>query len=337
MARGGINKAVVHKARQAILARGEHPSIDAVRIELGNTGSKTTIHRYLKELEIQKPPATTSVPDLSEALSSLVRQLAEQLKEEGEARVSEAQKAFDEETAELRLQLRDNQQALVAAQQQLQIQAAALAAESAELATTRSTLQSEHTRNATLSQAVGELNVRLADKDEQIASLEDKHQHARDALEHYRAATREQREQDQRRQEAQVQQLQMELRQLQQTLIVKQDEVTGLNRDNERLLVEARHVQRECQQFRDQCAQHVLEARTLSANLAQSQGAREEMQRQNQAQALQLEQISDERRQLAKQVKQLETSLDALRAAQQKADEAAAAGRSFPGQHGAEQ
>ncbi len=50
MARGGINKAVVQKARTALLARGEHPSIDTVRIELGNTGSKTTIHRYLKEL-----------------------------------------------------------------------------------------------------------------------------------------------------------------------------------------------------------------------------------------------------------------------------------------------
>ncbi|MFU7370048.1 DNA-binding protein, partial [Pseudomonas aeruginosa] len=51
MARGGINKALVQKAQQAILARGENPSIDAVRVELGNTGSKTTIHRYLKELE----------------------------------------------------------------------------------------------------------------------------------------------------------------------------------------------------------------------------------------------------------------------------------------------
>ena len=38
MARGGVNKVNVQKARQAILARGEHPSIDAVRVELGNTG-----------------------------------------------------------------------------------------------------------------------------------------------------------------------------------------------------------------------------------------------------------------------------------------------------------
>ena len=42
MARGGINKAVVQKARHALLARGAHPSIDAVRIELGNTGSKSS-------------------------------------------------------------------------------------------------------------------------------------------------------------------------------------------------------------------------------------------------------------------------------------------------------
>jgi hypothetical protein len=51
MARGGINKALVQKAYQTILARGSNPSIDAIRVELGNTGSKTTIHRYLKELE----------------------------------------------------------------------------------------------------------------------------------------------------------------------------------------------------------------------------------------------------------------------------------------------
>lgn len=59
MARGGINKAVVQIAREALLARGQHPSIDAVRVELGNTGSKSTIQRYLKELgarEQAQPP-----------------------------------------------------------------------------------------------------------------------------------------------------------------------------------------------------------------------------------------------------------------------------------------
>ncbi len=40
MARGGINKALVAKAREIVLARGENPSTDAVHIELGNIGSK---------------------------------------------------------------------------------------------------------------------------------------------------------------------------------------------------------------------------------------------------------------------------------------------------------
>ena len=96
---------------------------------------------------------------------------------------------------------------------------------------TRSMLQTEQTRNAGMNQALADFELRLQDKDEQIRSLEEKHLHARDALEHYRQASKEQREQEQRRHETQVQQVQVELRQLQQTLIVKQDELTQINRD----------------------------------------------------------------------------------------------------------
>ncbi|HHF8696646.1 TPA: DNA-binding protein [Klebsiella pneumoniae] len=44
MRRSGIYKAEVQRARQNLLAQGRYPSIDAVRAELGDTGSKTTIH-----------------------------------------------------------------------------------------------------------------------------------------------------------------------------------------------------------------------------------------------------------------------------------------------------
>ena len=46
MARAGIYKSEVLRARDKLLAAGRNPSIDAVREELGS-GSKTTIHRYL--------------------------------------------------------------------------------------------------------------------------------------------------------------------------------------------------------------------------------------------------------------------------------------------------
>ena len=51
---------------------------------------------------------------------------------------------------------------------------------------------------------------------------------------------KDQREQEQRRHEGQLQQIQVEHRQLQQTLSVKQDELSRLNRDNERLLSDSR-------------------------------------------------------------------------------------------------
>jgi response regulator of citrate/malate metabolism len=50
MAHSGINKHQVKKAREALVANGVNLSIDDVRVELGNTGSKATIHLYLKEL-----------------------------------------------------------------------------------------------------------------------------------------------------------------------------------------------------------------------------------------------------------------------------------------------
>ncbi|MCI0911353.1 DNA-binding protein [Pseudomonas putida] len=303
MARGGINKAVVQQARQVLIARGEYPSIDAVRIELGNTGSKTTIHRYLKELEGQKPAALQGAPALSDTLAKLVAQLAEQLQDEAEGRIEQIEAAHNEQKEQLQGQLKLAQEALAAAHQQHQIQAAALAAESERLSATQSTLQAEQLRGASLNQALGELQLRLTDKDEQVRSLEEKHQHARDALEHYRSASREQRDQDQRRHEAQVQQLQLELRQLQQGMIVKQDELTRLHRDNERLLGEHRQASSERKALDELLEQRDTQIQGLRTILAQAQGASDEMRRQLQAQGQALE---EKRGQCAEQGRQLQ-------------------------------
>jgi len=326
MARGGINKAVVQQARQVLIARGEYPSIDAVRIELGNTGSKTTIHRYLKELEGVKPAALQGTPALSDTLAKLVTQLAEQLQEEADARVEQAQASFNEQREQLEAQLQLAQQALAAAHQQQQIQAAALAAESERLSATQSTLQAEQLRGASLNQALGELQVRLADKEEQVRSLEEKHRHARDALEHYRSASREQREQDQRRHEAQVQQLQVEMRQLQQGMIVKQDELTRLHRDNERLLGEHRQASSERKVLDDLLEQRDTQIQGLRTILAQAQGASDEMRRQLQAQNQSLEEkralCAEQGRQLVFLEDQLLKRDEALKKHPEKAEQA---------------
>lgn len=79
MANSGVNKHQVKKARDALVAKGMNPSIDAVRVELGNTGSKATIHRYLKELADENPLNVGNKPAISETLGSLVEQLSAQL------------------------------------------------------------------------------------------------------------------------------------------------------------------------------------------------------------------------------------------------------------------
>lgn len=275
MARGGINKALVNKARQALLARSEHPSIDAVRIELGNTGSKTTIHRYLKEIEESEAGRQGGTASLSDELTALVARLAERLQEEAEQTVEGMRRRFDEERGELAGRLAQAQQQI----QQLQVQVEALTgqlqSESDGHLQTRQRLQESQLEQARLAQANQDQAARLEDRDQQILSLEEKHRHSREALEHYRQASKEQREQEQRRHETQVQQLQMEIRQLQQTLIVKQDELTQLNRANERLSTEIGHMAREQGEQRDRLARQAGELMTLGTQLAQSHTARD--------------------------------------------------------------
>ncbi len=280
MARGGVNKVIVLKARQSLLARGENPSIDAVRIELGNTGSKTTIHRYLKEIETIDPAPPTSSERLSEELTALVAGLLERLQEEGREAIDLAQAQFDTERTDLQQRLDASQVQVASLQREVDIQKSALAAQSEELQLCQASLQTEITRNARLSQSCSDLELRVQEKDEQIRSLEDKHQHAREALEHYRNAVKEQRDQEQRRHEGQLQQVQLELRQLQQTLMLKQDELTRLNRDNERLLAEARQQAKAMSTQGDSLQRLSDENAHMKTSVARAEGARELLQEQ---------------------------------------------------------
>ncbi|MCE0460918.1 DNA-binding protein [Pseudomonas uvaldensis] len=240
MARSGINKAVVQKARQALLARGANPSIDAVRVELGNTGSKTTISRYLKELEPSNSEPVSSRERMGETLNGMVQTLLDQLMEEGQDVISQATAAFEQQRIVLENQIIELRSELASAQRQLATQQAAIEMQSAELATTQSSLQAELTRNARISQRCTDLESLVAEKDKHLQSLEEKHVQALGALEHYREAVKEQRNQDQRRHESQLHEMQVEQRKLRETIVVKQDDLTRLNRDNERLLGETR-------------------------------------------------------------------------------------------------
>jgi DNA repair exonuclease SbcCD ATPase subunit len=245
MARGGINKAVVQIAREALLARGQHPSIDAVRVELGNTGSKSTIQRYLKELgareQAQLPTPDEELHSFVAGLSARLTVLAEQAVAEDRQRLQRDRSAYEQQRLQHQAQLDHLQGAYAGLDRELQAQR-----------------EHERTLQEQLRQADGEcqrlgqleqdLNQLLLERTTHLQSLEDKHRQAREALKHFRLQHLSQREQDTQRHDAQVQQLQHELRALRISLSDKQDELARLFQDNERLVGELRHQGQQARQ-----------------------------------------------------------------------------------------
>lgn len=173
MARSGVSKAEVQAARLALIARGENPSIDAVRIEMGNTGSKTTIHRFMRELDEQD--AGASPAQIDDELLILVSRLAGRLREQAQEHIDEAQARLDAEKKALQDALQQTQRQLADLIERHALQTTKLGTQTATLLSTQQALQTEQKQNARLVQAAKDVESRLQDKDEQIRSLKDQH------------------------------------------------------------------------------------------------------------------------------------------------------------------
>jgi chromosome segregation ATPase len=242
MARGGINKALVLAARDALMARGLNPSIDLVRVELGNTGSKSTIQRYLKELNTNSGDES-SPRAVNEQILSLVNSLAEHLIQHGQEAVAEErqqlerlQKGYMQELAQMRERLEQSKAtaSLLTNEREAQRQC------ERQL---REQLQDSEGERQQLRQLVTGQQQLLEERASQVRSLEEKHQHTREGLEHYRQEQLAQRRQELRRHDEQTEQLRQELRSLQNAQLIKQEELVAVYRDQERLLNEHRAQQ----------------------------------------------------------------------------------------------
>ncbi len=267
MARSGIYKAEVLRARNALAAAGRHPSIDAVREKLGHTGSKSTIHRFLKEIEEEEGPKAEAPLSISEALQDLVSRLAQQLNEEAQTQITRAQQAHaaqlsqhQQESEALRTQAQSTQQVLKQT-------SGFLDAEKTAHARTSQALNVKILEWTQLTQQVTDLQAQLEALEKHRLSLEDKHQHARLALDHFRETSQAQRTQDQRRHEQQVQYLQSECRSLNENLAGKQQELAQANQENVRLSGDLSHSQSDALRLQDE----VLALHPLKDMLQQSQ------------------------------------------------------------------
>jgi hypothetical protein len=98
MSRSGLTKSQVRACRDQLLAQGRYPSVDVVRQALGNTGSKSTIHRYLKELAEEASAsldAGIKRDDTARSLHDFVEQLADRLHGDAQQRIRQLEAAHE--------------------------------------------------------------------------------------------------------------------------------------------------------------------------------------------------------------------------------------------------
>jgi len=233
MAREGINKQLVQQAKTALLAQGKRPTIEAVRIALGNTGSKTTISHYLKELE-EKPKPT--LERLSEPLAKLVFGLSEQLQAESEEQSIKAQAQFSLEKAQLESQLHRTQKQLEEQQDHKENLEARLLNEQQQRQEATAKVTKQTSDLVLAQQRIEELTRQLQEQHTQIAILNNERQHADEIFKQFRQVLQEEHDTLLRQHAQQVTQLSEELHHNFEKLSITQKELIELHRENARLL-----------------------------------------------------------------------------------------------------
>ncbi|UYM16357.1 DNA-binding protein [Endozoicomonas euniceicola] len=132
MGNPGINYEQVREAADRIHKSGEIPTIEKVRVELGNTGSNSTLSRHLRQWKQER----TQIPPLPDnglsssvktTLETLINQTRAEVRAEMQSETATLQQELDEalqkieqlirEKQEIHLQLRDHQYQLQEARQ----------------------------------------------------------------------------------------------------------------------------------------------------------------------------------------------------------------------------
>ena len=112
MSRIGITYLEVAKLAQEIQIRGDHPTIEKIRVGLGGRGSNTTISKFLNEWRNQWNSAlakeiTKQMPSLRlpESVNALMDNAWEQMDKEAQAEVEKIKQQTQKEIENIQLEL----------------------------------------------------------------------------------------------------------------------------------------------------------------------------------------------------------------------------------------
>lgn len=277
MARSGIEKSAVVQARNSLIAMGRYPSIDAIRIELGNTGSKATIHRYLKEIDEEEGPPPGKGLAVSEAIQDLAARLATRLQEEADQRVRDLTRQHQTELADVNdtlAVLRNEFELLRRQNERLTTQ---LSTEKIAHGNAQTLLQEAKIANAQMAQRILGLEAQLAKDETHRLSLEEKHQQTQQTLIQSQEAAKAQQIEDQRRFDQQIAFFQDELLTARsdavtsaQTLAQTQHEIISLMTHLEHAHQARQHLETDVARLQEENTRNLALQNQLAGQIAQS-------------------------------------------------------------------
>jgi chromosome segregation ATPase len=205
MARAGVNYVQVTKAAEIIKAKGQEPTVDRVREQLG-TGSKSTIGPLVKQWRSQHE-VSGDVRGLPNDLVDLVKDLYERIQKQAESKIEEMSARHNEVITELNKALVTDKEINNTLTGQNEALTAKAKKNTDELESLRSqTIQyrsdKEHTDST------------LVDLRQSLEEAKRESRAARENLEHYQAKVAEDRQVERQQQQTVTQQFQEQVAQL---------------------------------------------------------------------------------------------------------------------------
>jgi chromosome segregation ATPase len=205
MARAGVNYVQVSKAAEIIKSKGQEPTVDRVREQLG-TGSKSTIGPLVKQWR-SLHEVSGDVSGLPNDLVEIVKDLYERIQQQAESKIEEMSSSHNEVISELNKALANEKQAnntLTAQNEALTVTAK------------KNTDELELLRAQTIQYRADKEHAdsTLVDLRQSLEEAKRESRAARENLEHYQAKVAEDRQVERQQQQKVTQQFQEQIAQL---------------------------------------------------------------------------------------------------------------------------
>lgn len=310
MARAGITYAEVEKVAANLAAHGDNPTVDAVRAALGGTGSKSTIAPMLKRWKSahQQQMPQAGVPA---ALLEAVKNVYEQMQQEADVLVHDAQAAAATVVAECHQQVADANAAIT----DLSGKRDMLESDFAQEKSRREQLEAEHHAlqlawATAQAQSAGFMQ-RLADRQNEIENLNRQLLQSRSQFEHYQEAVAAQRASEREEAQQRCNRLEQDLGALRRNLADVQKNLTQRETQIEQLGVHSARLESDLGILRQTHQAVLAEREQLGRELAAQSVACIELRAQIKAVVQAMGETSAELAVLQHQTPQLQASLQA--------------------------